>query len=41
LVHEAVEKRENREDKHEDVVGSLLRQGMPKEQIDSELIIAL
>ncbi|KAJ4422062.1 hypothetical protein N0V82_003252 [Gnomoniopsis sp. IMI 355080] len=41
IVHDVVEKRADDESSGEDVVASLLRRGMPKDQIDSELIIAL
>ncbi|RYP77944.1 hypothetical protein DL771_000803 [Monosporascus sp. 5C6A] len=41
IVHEVVEKRAREGDKADDVVSSLLHRGMSKDQIDSELIIAL
>lgn len=41
MIHNVVEKRAEEDTKKNDVVSSLLRRGMPKDQIDSELIIAL
>lgn len=41
MIHDVVEKRSREGSTGRDVVSSLLRRGMPKDQIDSELIIAL
>jgi len=41
IVHDVVEKRSKEETKTTDVVSSLLSRGMSKDQIDSELVIAL
>ncbi|KAI1633569.1 cytochrome P450 oxidoreductase [Biscogniauxia mediterranea] len=41
IVHEVVDKRSRERSRADDVVSSLLNQGMSKDQIDSELIIAL
>lgn len=41
MVHQVVEERAQDENRANDVVSSLLNQGMNKDQIDSELIIAL
>lgn len=41
LVHEVIEKRVSKDGRADDLVSALLDKGMPTEQIDSEVIVAL